>query len=109
MNTDDVTTDVTIDDALTTGEVQAVLGLGSLSSARMQIRRWEIEAVGRDLATGQKRWPAGEIIKAAGNRTVAGRPVGNVIAEMVRGRSGGGPTDSAEEPDEPSRLADTVA
>jgi hypothetical protein len=73
------------DESITTGQAQEALGLGSLASARVQLNRWGIRAVGRDLATGQKRWPVRKIIEAAGARIVAGRPVHHVIAELVHG------------------------
>jgi hypothetical protein len=49
------------DGTLTTEQVREYLNLGSANAARIQMCRWEIDAVGRDTATGQKLWPAQEV------------------------------------------------
>lgn len=52
---------------MTTGEVQQLLGLGSLAAARVQLRRWGIDAVARALS-GEKLWPAEHVRQRAANR-----------------------------------------
>lgn len=52
---------------MTTGEVQRLLGLGSAAAARVQLRRWGIEADARALS-GEKLWPADQIRQRAANR-----------------------------------------
>lgn len=55
-------------DTMTTTEAQRVLGLGSRRAARQQLARWGITATGRDMATGEKLWPADQVRTAAANR-----------------------------------------
>lgn len=52
---------------MSTGEVQALLHLGSPAAARVQLRRWGIEAVARALS-GEKLWPAEHVHRRAANR-----------------------------------------
>lgn len=53
---------------LRTSEVATLLGLGSAAAARVQMRRWEIQAAGRDLPSGEKLWPTAEIKTKNENR-----------------------------------------
>lgn len=54
-------------ETMTTGEVQRLLGLGSLAAARVQLRRWGLTAAGRTLS-GEKTWPAAAVRERAGSR-----------------------------------------
>lgn len=59
------------EDVLTTSEVQSLLNLGSPAAARVQLRRWGIAAVGRNL-DGQKTWPADKVKAKAETRAGQG-------------------------------------
>lgn len=50
-------------DTLTTRAVQALCGYASPAAARVQLRRWGIKPVARDL-DGQKLWPADQVERA---------------------------------------------
>ena len=58
-------------ETMTTAEVRELLCLGSNRAARTQLTtRWGIAAVGRDVATGQKLWPADQVrARAATHRS----------------------------------------
>jgi hypothetical protein len=60
---------------LTTTEVAAFLGLGNAASARVQLRRWRIESVGRAEPSGEKQWPAGQVIACRTGRPGRGARV----------------------------------
>ena len=55
-------------ETMTTTQVQHLLGLGSSRATRVQLARWGIEALGRDVTTGEKLWPAGRLRAKAANR-----------------------------------------
>ena len=60
-------------ETVTTTEAADLLGLKSAASARTVLRRMGVEAVGRDVVTGEKLWPAEQIRNRPptrqGNRT----------------------------------------
>lgn len=56
-------------ETMKTSEVRDLLGLGSNRAARVQLTtRWGLTAVGRDVDTGEKLWPAARV------RELASRP-----------------------------------
>ena len=57
-------------ETLTTSQVRDMLGLASNRAARVQLTvRWGLAAVGRDVETGEKLWPAGPV-----RERIAARP-----------------------------------
>jgi hypothetical protein len=55
-------------ETMTTTQVQQLLRVGSSRAARVQLARWGIEAVGRDVTTGEKLWPAEQVRAQAAAR-----------------------------------------
>jgi hypothetical protein len=53
---------------MTTSEVREFLNLGSARATRVQLARWGIEAVGRDVGSGEKLWNAEQVRAARDNR-----------------------------------------
>lgn len=56
-------------ETLSTSQVQELLGLKSPRAARVELtKRWGLTAVGRDVETGEKLWPAGPVRERLANR-----------------------------------------
>jgi hypothetical protein len=56
------------DEPMRTSEVRDFLGLDSVAAARVQLSRWGLTAVGRDVDTGEKFWNRNQVQTAHAQR-----------------------------------------